>query len=516
MGIANRRGKDGQNPKSKNSVKPKNASGTAQKFDSVKRKGKFLNKGVEAKETFFASNSGKSKTLLESKLLPIPLQQLLLNVFQSGLLADGGSKSEPLSRPLSELVQILKTHLYHRDFLSAFADANEELLKAYALRWSAGRALGYAGIFASLFEMIVHHHSTATGKETVGVHAVCIGGGAGAEIVGLAAAWRWLNDGNSSYALAVGNSKSLDEIACGIASIQNGLKELTVRKETQPASNPDIIKFDDDPVGGSDVKPSGPGLLSDLSITCIDIADWSPLVNSLSEAISTEVIPSSKACPAPLAPCKSTESQGHGGVRVFFKRADVLNLSDQELRSILVPSRNGMNIDTDSDQLATERSESVLVTLMFTLNELFSTSIPKTTAFLLRLTNMLGAGTTLLIVDSPGSYSTVSLNTTSMQSTKLPLTRNISSYSKRDSAACPDVHASTANSDDTKPHRNYPMRFLLDHALLSVADGKWESVMSDDSRWFRRDTSLLKYQVGDGIGLEDMRFQIHVYRRLKG
>ncbi|OAX81983.1 hypothetical protein ACJ72_03674 [Emergomyces africanus] len=492
MGTSNRRGKDGPKSKSKNSAKSKSAPGTAHKSDCVKTKGKISSRGVETKGEL------KRKTLLESKLLPIPLQQLLLNVFQSGLLSDRGTKPKPLSRPLSELVQILKTHLYHRDFLSAFADANEELLKAYALRWSAGRALA------------MPHHSTVTRKGTVGMHILCIGGGAGAEIVGLAAAWRWLNDGSP---------KSRDGmpcgIACGIPSINNDLKDLSLESEMEPASSPDIVEPDDDRVGGTDANLGGHDLFTDLSITCVDIADWSLLVNSLSKAIASETIPSSKACPAPLVSCRSTESQADGQFRVIFKKADVLSLSDQEFRSLIIPSRNDVNGDIDSDQLALKRNESVLVTLMFTLNELFSTSIPKTTAFLLQLTDMLHQGTILLIVDSPGSYSTVSLNTASMHSTKSQSTPNISCSSTKDSAACPDVNASNSKSDDTKPHRNYPMRFLLDHVLLSVANGKWESVVSDDSRWFRRDTSKLKYQVGDGIGLEDMRFQIHVYRRLK-
>lgn len=64
------------------------------------------------------------------------------------------------------------------------------------------------------------------------------------------------------------------------------------------------------------------------------------------------------------------------------------------------------------------------------------------------------------------------------------------------------------------------MKFLLDHTLLTVAEGMWEKLVSQDSRWFRRDAnSKLHYNVdlegGQGfIKLEDMRFQIHVYRRL--
>ena len=58
------------------------------------------------------------------------------------------------------------------------------------------------------------------------------------------------------------------------------------------------------------------------------------------------------------------------------------------------------------------------------------------------------------------------------------------------------------------------MKFLLDHTLLSVAEGRWERVVSEDSRWWRRDVNRLFYEVGEGGGLEDMRFQVHLYRRV--
>ena len=118
---------------------------------------------------------------------------------------------------------------------------------------------------------------------------------------------------------------------------------------------------------------------------------------------------------------------------------------------------------------------------MFTLNELFSTSMPKTTGFLLKMTEILPAGAVFLVVDSPGSYSTLKLG---------------------------------KGPDGEPQERNYPMKFLLDHTLLSVAKGKWECVYTQDSRWWRRDAVRLRYEVGEGAGLEDMRFQMHVYRRL--
>lgn len=134
--------------------------------------------------------------------------------------------------------------------------------------------------------------------------------------------------------------------------------------------------------------------------------------------------------------------------------------------------------DEPPAQEAEEEESTALVTLMFTLNELFSTSMAKATGFLLRMTDSLQPGAVLLVVDSPGSYSTLRLGKGGEQ------------------------------------ERRYPMKFLLDHTLLSVARGKWERVFAQESRWWRRDAARLRYDVGPGAGLEDMRFQIHVYRRV--
>lgn len=68
--------------------------------------------------------------------------------------------------------------------------------------------------------------------------------------------------------------------------------------------------------------------------------------------------------------------------------------------------------------------------------------------------------------------------------------------------------------------RRYPMRWLLDHALLEMAgtgDGgggrRWEKVEGADSVWFRV-TAEVKAAAAYPVDLENTRYQIHVYRRL--
>ncbi|KAL4995111.1 hypothetical protein BDV10DRAFT_188394 [Aspergillus recurvatus] len=393
-----------------------------------------------------------------SDTIPVALQQLLLNVFGTALLSpsissdsqdrnlnpDAEEKEKEKEEPLDikSLIQTIKSHLYNRDFESAFADADEKLLRAYALRWSAARALGYAGLFKSLLKILVEDDFALRSA-----HVVCIGGGAGAEIVALAAAWRNLID--NDYDVIFGAQKGLTDALEAV--------DLNDKKRDHGGETTNNTPSQEQTFQQS--KPS-PG----LSIMAVDIADWSTVVERLSSTILSPKVTGSKSHPAPLFPIQApSEDQAlsHHFI-VDFKRLDVLTLSDPDLASLF------------------HSAQTDIVTLMFTLNELFSTSMSKTTSFLLRTTDLLARGTILLVVDSPGSYSTLKLN----------------------------------KSTGEQQERQYPMKFLLDHTLLSVARGKWEKLYSQDSRWWRRDASRLWYDVGEGAGLEDMRFQIHVYRRL--
>lgn len=347
--------------------------------------------------------------------IPLSLQQLLLNVFQSALVPNTSTsqdgKQDASQRDAIEdegqldvkpLIQTIKSHLYNRDFDSAFTDANEELLRAYALRWSASRTLGYAGFFKAVLGIL----SGDKERRGAGGQIVCIGGGAGAEIVALAGVWR------------------------------------------------DIVALPTDDMNGEEGEGEGEGRM-ELKVTAVDIADWSGVIRRLDGAIRSSKVSGSKRHPAPLLPDGKRDK-----FSVTFQKADVLSLPEGELKSLYGQG-------------------TVMVTLMFTLNELFSTSMAKATAFLLRTTDVVEPGTLLLVVDSPGSYSSLSLG-----------------------------------KSEEKVERKYPMKFLLDHTLLSVAEGKWEKVLSQDSRWWRRDAARLRYEVGEGAGLEDMRFQVHLYKRL--
>ncbi|KAF2011412.1 hypothetical protein BU24DRAFT_280610 [Aaosphaeria arxii CBS 175.79] len=314
-------------------------------------------------------------------IIPVDLQQLLLNVFKNSFVERLGADFKPL-------LQEVKGHLYNRDFLTAFG--RNDYLEVYAARWSPSRALGYLDIFASLNDLNLSTPSVNQQEDRREI--VCIGGGAGAEIVALGGYLAYLQ-----------------------------------RTNQMPSPQPQ------------------------MNIKSIDIADWAIVGDKLHQHLTTAppisqyASASAKASNVPLLDSDL--------LNVSFKHADVLNLDASTLR----PLFQGVK----------------LVTIMFTLNELYSTSLALTQKFLLNLTECLDEGAQLLVVDSPGSYSTVTLN---------------------------------------GAEKKYPMKWLLDHTLLKQGpkgeEPPWTKVIEDESRWFRLQTEL-NYP----IELENMRSQLHLYSR---
>lgn len=412
-----------------------------------------------------ASNDSNEQTPIDfTATIPLSLQQLLLDVFKTALLPSNPApapaqdpETVPADLDTKALIQTIKSHLYQRDFDSAFTDAGEDLLRAYALRWSAARALGYAGLFKAVLRWMREEHGGQKGSR-VNSHkphtrVVCIGGGAGAEIVALAAAWRSLDLGAK-----VGIEGGIE--GEGVEALEEGLEDISLGEKKVNAKTD--VEIEADPAR--------------LSVAAVDIADWSGVVQRLEKTIASSAVPALRSShyQPPLVPLSG---EGEGGFSVSFQRADVLGVSADDLKNVFLDTSS----TPSSASTSPASSPSVLVTLMFTLNELFSMSMAKATGLLLRMTEILPSNAVLLVVDSPGSYSTLKMG---------------------------------KDKDGAPVERKYPMKFLLDHTLLSVAEGKWERVYTQDSRWWRRDAERLRYQVGEGAGLEDMRFQMHLYRRL--
>ncbi|WPH02539.1 25S rRNA (uridine(2843)-N(3))-methyltransferase [Acrodontium crateriforme] len=317
-----------------------------------------------------------TKSTTQEQSLPLEIQQRCLNIFQDAMKTGLEDKKS---------LQEVKGHLFDRNFAAAFGQ--EEYLQTYASRWSPSRALGYAEIFAIL-KPYIFSDETPKDHQSGSLRITCLGGGAGAELVGLAGWCKILGD---------------------------AFENLT------------------------------------MDLNLIDIAEWTSVVKELTHRIvnppELSKYASAAAKEANVAFLELTKFKPH------FSKEDVLNWS------------------SDATSLAT--GDTSILTLLFTLNELYSTSMAKTQKLLTQLTASMRSGSLLLVVDSPGSYSTVTIN---------------------------------------GAEKKYPMQWLLDHTLLGALDrvdvAPWEKLVSDDSRWFRMPEGL-QYP----IDLENMRYQIHLYRK---
>lgn len=326
----------------------------------------------------------------EERTIPFEIRQRCLDIFRDRL--------EPTTDDASTLQEV-KGHLFNRDFSTAFG--KEEYLRVYASRWSPSRALAYLQIFMDLAPDFGRPRDDESAVElNSDMKVVCLGGGAGGELVGLGA---WLN--------------MLSE-------------------------------------GGSIIDRRYEACHIDL----LDVADWHAIIEKLQTGLIS---------PPELSKYASRAKKDANKALV---PASVLHAKFHQF-DVLSP-----NV-AKQDGLAKLVEEADLATFMFTLNELYHTSLPATQALLNRIMTNMKVGSHLLVVDSPGSYSTVSLN---------------------------------------GAEKKYPMQWLLDHTLLSSKAGgesehtRWEKVVEDDSRWFRLNKEL-RYP----IALEDMRFQLHLFRRLR-
>jgi 25S rRNA (uracil2843-N3)-methyltransferase len=142
---------------------------------------------------------------------------------------------------------------------------------------------------------------------------------------------------------------------------------------------------------------------------------------------------------------------------------------------------------------------------MFTLNELYSTSLAGTQRFLLSLTASIPPGALLLIVDSPGSYSTVTLNHNEKQYPMLWLLEHTLFNTAPKSFHAQALAATEIDSkeESTSPQQKRNVRFEEEITPL------WGRVKSEESKWCR-----LPEELNYPIELEDMRYQMHLYRRL--
>lgn len=381
--------------------------------------------------------SGPTSTIQE-QLLPTELQQLVLDIFRDTFPA---SKDFETLKPV---LQDIKDALFQRDFERAFG--REEFLEAYAVRWSPSRTLGYANLLgwicgekvkgAEWVKRLIGDGASGEGSERIArqpAKVVCFGGGA-AEVMAFAGLLRHLRSDAAGSPPPLSASEDVSE----------SLSSLSIS-------------------GAGAASTSEPPSLLDLHL--VDTANWSSVTSKLHGGLVTPPTLSKYASAASRASNASFLSSR--ALNPIFTQANVLESSIEDLRSTIGP-------------------DPALVTLLFTLNELYQASIPKTTAFLIKLTAAAPKDSLLLVVDSPGSYS--------------------------------EITAGNVRSEEEK--KTFPMHWLMDRALLPKPAKKgdddevqvkaaWEKVVDEESRWYRLEEDL-KYPVS----LENMRFQVHLFKRV--
>ncbi|CAK7205042.1 hypothetical protein SEUCBS139899_007806 [Sporothrix eucalyptigena] len=181
-------------------------------------------------------------------------------------------------------------------------------------------------------------------------------------------------------------------------------------------------------------------------LVLVDSGPWASVVDRLRTSMVESGTDSPKA--ALIEPAER--------FNVDVRQRDILKVDDEEMGKLIGGSGEAGAVTT-------------LITLFFTLNELFTAGgLGSAATFLLRLTAASPAGTVLLVVDSPGSYAEMAVGSQA---------------------------------------RKYPMRWLLDKFLLQDSEA-WTKAHENEAIWFRLSQSL-SYP----IRLEDMRYQVHLYVR---
>ena len=421
--------------------------------------------------------------------------------------------------PVAETLQRIKQALYNRDFQTVFFNSDPAILQAYAARWSPSRTLGYLDIFHRILpetcwrlrgfpydewesksecgvEPRVSDVNKKEGNEDEnGVKLVALGGGAGGEVVALAGLWDVLFGSLWSKLLqqrpraGVGNYTGMAQSST-TANSANGI--------LWSSSDSDAKHSDDEQnEHHTGLHPRTTKSPPCFHITALDIADWSSVLDTLTQhATSSLNIPVN-------------------ALTYSFHQTDLLSpdstFGSQPADSPTTGSPNKDDISPAPTSLSIideTMSEANIITLAFTLNELYAVSIAKTQAFLLRLTKQVKREGVLVVVDSPGTYSTVGLG---------------------------------RRGEDSKT-KKYPMAWLLDHALLKVAPGvlsapddanadnctgtsgqrglkplwKKRKDLSSESQWFRlpKDDSCRTTRLSYPLQLENMRYQVHVFERV--
>lgn len=425
-------------------------------------------------------------------------QQVLLDIFSSAFRDVLGAED------FGSRLQELKTALFNRDFEGAFSD--EAALDVYAARWSPTRALCYARVLRELSRYLEDLVGYEAPTRTDGSRR-CDGeknnDSDDGDEDGAAVDPRLGQEGAPKTTTTTTTSNGETQ--------QKGEEEQKRRPSLRVlaigGAAAEIVAFADclssSFSSSSPSIPPPPTPTTTAEITLLDIGPWASVIQKLHRSLTTPPAPASRY----VNPSTQASALKQGPLitpstfHTTFLQRDILSLSLDDLAG-LISRREASTDDTGT-------KPPMLITLLFTLNELYTAGgLKRTTALLRSFSALASPGTLLLVVDSPGSYAEAAVG---------------------------------------KEARRYPMQWLLDHTLvppqpsrqkqkktqdstgdkdrggasvevgnsLSVEEEegeeetgvKWERLESHDSIWLRVAEGL-RYP----IPLENMRYQMHLYR----
>lgn len=360
-----------------------------------------------------------------------------LSVEHQQLILDTIRNTFPAVDEFNALIPVLRAvreALEQNDYCTAFG--TQEFLEAYTIRWSPSRALTCANVLAWMccemseaawVQQFLHNDGQKPSK------IVCIGRG-GSDLLACVAL------------LKHSHQSKLDEIS-RLSSASVG-----------------AIMSDNASITTSPDAASNDSAMVDLSL--IDRHDWSSIATKLQHTL-THPPTLSKYATAKAHAANIPAIPSHV-LNLAVTQLDILESGSTELRAMIGPNP-------------------ALTTFFFTLHEFFSISIPKTTAFLLRLTATAPKGSLLLIVDSPGA----------------------------------DV--ALPNGSEGGEEKKYPIEWLLYRALLPPKSRPSTSTNSEEEEqpaWAERIKSVheKEYKLPTALrypgSLENTRFQVHLLERL--
>ncbi|KAF7560474.1 hypothetical protein G7046_g3665 [Stylonectria norvegica] len=373
-------------------------------------------------------------------------QQHILNVFSEAFSPILASEEFPT------LLQEIKQALFNREFGVAFG--REDYLEAYAARWSPTRALGYATVFLGIRK---HLDAMLAGNDELPDTGDLDPTEEGLEAIEDLKIGEITQNGENQE---IGENQEGNEAP---KEPQQGepaeeASSSNVPAPSSPSSSPPAKTLKMVSFGGCAAEQLAfasyiRSTNSHGTLTLVDSGPWSSVTTLLHTKTTSPAILSKYASAA--AQASNTALLEPEQLSLTFAQKDALTMRNEDLAGLF-------------------GSEPVVASLLFTLNEMYTTcGIAPTTSFLKKLGLLMAHGSLLLVVDSPGSYSEATI------------------------------------TKETKEQKRYPMQWLLDHTLVDARTPSyaWEKLESQDSAWFRLPESLFY-----PIQLENMRYQMHLYR----